>query len=290
MQKKLLFEPISLPMKSKVESIRREFGNNLYVYNFASLYSWQKDEQYEICFFKDAFLIKNGAEGENAFLFPCGSESGKKELIEALLEYDSLDLYCLTDEDKEFLEKEFPLRFEFAERRSEFIYLFDKESQIALEGKEYKKQRHQINIGKASAEEWKTEPICEANIERAIEINRKWAQGKGGSGLLDADAAECALEHFFELSMFGIIFQADGEDAAFVAGSFITPEIFDLAFCKVLGDRRDFFIRWEFFRALPQEVKTIDSEEDLGIEGLRINKLSRHPEKLRHIWKGSLSL
>ena len=290
MEQPLIFDPISLPMKSKVESIRREFGNTLYVYTFASLYAWQEDEQYEICFFKDAFLVKNGAEGENAFLFPCGSENGKKELVDALLQYETLDFYCLTDEDKAFLEKEYPDRFEFTESRNEFIYLFDRDAQIALEGKEYKKQRHQINIGKASAKEWKTERLTEANVERAIKINQAWAERKGNNGLADAEAARRALEHFSELSIFGLIFQADGKDTAYVAGSFITPDTFDLAFCKVLGERQDFFVRWEFFRSLPQEVKKIDSEEDLGIEGLRINKLSRHPNELRRIWKGSLKL
>jgi hypothetical protein len=39
--------------------------------------------------------------------------------------------------------------------------------------------------------------------------------------------------------------------------------------------------------ALPQEVKTVDCEEDLGIEGLRKNKLSRQPKELVRIWKGS---
>ena len=288
MEQSLIFEPISLSLMDRIESIRKEFGNTLYVYTFASLYVWQEDEQYEICFCKDAFLVKNGVEGKNAYLFPCGSDSGKKELLDALLQYETLNFYCLTDKDKEFLEEEYPDRFEFAESRNEFIYLFDKDTQIALEGKEYKKQRHQIHIGKASAKEWKTEPLTEANIERAVKINQTWAERKDNIELTDAGAARCALEHFSQLSLWGLLFQADGKDTAYVAGSFITPDTFDLAFCKVLGERQDFFVRWEFFRSLPQEVKTIDSEEDVGIEGLRINKLSRHPKELRRIWKGSL--
>ena len=290
MVQQLTFSPISLSQREKVEAIRKEFGNTIYVYTFASLFAWKEDEQYAICFCDDAFLVKNGAEGESAYLFPCGSERGKKQLIDALLQYEKPVFYSLTDDDKAFLEAKYPEKFEFTERRNEFIYLFDKDEQIALKGKDYKKQRHQINIGKASAKEWRSEPLTEANIERALELNRKWFEKKGSNALADTKAAKCALENFNQLYMWGLLFQADGKDTAYIAGSFISSEIFNLSFCKVLGERRDFFVRWAFYGALPQEVKTIDSEEDLGIEGLRINKLSRHPKELLRIWKGNYKL
>ena len=87
----LVFEPISLSHKERVETIRKAFGNTLYVYTFASLFSWQQDEQYEICFLGNAFVIKNGAQCENAYLFPCGEESDKKKLIDILLNGDVVD-------------------------------------------------------------------------------------------------------------------------------------------------------------------------------------------------------
>ena len=90
--------------------------------------------------------------------------------------------------------------------------------------------------------------------------------------------------------MWGRIFKADGRDIAFVAGSFITPEIFDLCFCKVLDKRCDYFVKWEFYRQLPEGTVTVDSEDDLGIEGLRTHKLVRQPKELTRIWKGSYIL
>ncbi len=281
------FEPISLSHREKVEAIRKNSGNTLYVFTFASLYAWQMNEQYEICFFNNAFVVKNGAVGENAYLFPCGDDGDKKVLIDALLEQGKIDFYSVSDEDKFFLEKEYPSKFSFEEYRDEFIYHYDKKEQIELKGKTFKNLRHHVNSGRSNAEDWAIEELSEANVERALEINRKWAEARKDYGLADTVAAERALKHFSELSLWGLLFKADGEDAAYIAGSFITPEIFDLCFCKVLNKGCDFFVRWNLCKALPEEVKTIDCEEDLGIEGLRINKISRQPKELIRIWKGS---
>ena len=111
-----------------------------------------------------------------------------------------------------------------------------------------------------------------------------------GGSLADAKAAETALRNHSQLSMFGLLFRADGKDIAYISGSFVTPEIFDLSFCKVLDNRCNCYVKWELYRSLPEEVTTIDSEEDLGIEGLREHKLFRHPKELKRIWKGSYSL
>lgn len=282
----LTFAPIALSHKEQLESLRQASGNTLYVYTFASLFAWQEDEQYEVSFGDGAFLVKNGAEGDNAYLFPCGSDSGKQQLIDALLQKEKPVFYCVTDADKQFLETVYPKRFAFEDCRDEYSYLYDKEAQIALPGKDYKKLRHQIHIGEASAKKWETELLTEANLERAMAVNREWVESKSDTGFADADAAQTALAHFTELGMWGMLFRADGKDTAFIAGTFVTPEIFDLSFCKVLGNRRDYFVRWAVYRALPPEVRTIDSEEDMGIEGLRIHKLSRRPKELTRIWKG----
>ena len=283
--KPLEFLPISLSLKEKVEEIRKSFGNTLYVYTFASLFAWQEDEQYEISFCGNAFIIKNKAVGEHAYLFPCGDEGDKKKLIDTLLKSEKPDFYSITDDDKLFLEKEYPGVFSFEEYRDEFVYLFDRKDQVELKGKDFKKLRRNVNSGRSKAESWDIEALTEKNVERALEINRKWAESY--NILADTVAARRALENFSQLSMWGLLFKADGKDTAYIAGSFITPEIFDLCFCKVLKKGCDFFVRWSLCEALPQEVETVNCEEDLGIEGLRKNKLSRQPKELVRIWKGS---
>ena len=283
----LEFEPITLAHRERVEAIRNACGNSLYVYTFTSLFSWQAKEEYSICFHGNAFLIKNGAQGQNAYLFPCGEREDQKAFIDALLSGGTPDFYSITDDDKRFLEKEYAQQFAFTECRDEFEYLYDRATQVALKGNSFKRLRHRIHSGSSEAE-WATEALTPEKIERALAINEKWAK-LNHTGLADTAAARLALENFSELSLWGLLLTADGEDAAYVAGSFVTPEMFDLCFCKVLHKSCDFFVRWTAYAALPEEVKTINCEDDLGLEGLRMNKLSRHPNELVRVWKGSLT-
>ena len=276
-------------MKEPIERIRSASGCTLYTYTFPTLFAWQADEQYEIALREDAFLVKNGTRGPNAYLFPCGPNDGKKALTDALLSREAPTFYFLRDEDRRFLENEYPGRFGFTPCRDDFPYLYDKEAQIALAGKAYKSLRHQINLGRAAAGTWRSEPLTEENVGRALDLNRRWVEARGQGTVADAAAAETALLHFKALSLWGLLFQADGADIAYVAGSFVTPEIYDISFCKVLDPRCDCYIKWALYRALPDEVKTVDSEEDMGISGLRTHKLLRQPKELTRVWKGSIN-
>ena len=280
------FTPITFPQMEKVESIRKKSCSTMYVYTFASLFVWQEHEGYEIYISDDAFLVRHGIRGDNVYLFPCGTETGKKQLIDALLAYSLPVFSFVTDEDRLFLERVYPGRFRFSACRDDFPYLYDKDAQIALEGKDFKTLRSHVRSGQASAEIWTTELLSPDNVPRALELTREWARRRADSGLGDAAAAETALENFEALKMWGVLFKADGVDAAYVAGIFVTPEIFDTSFCKVLNKRCDSFIKWELCRHLPPRVKTVDSEEDMGLEGLRTHKLMRQPKELVRIWKG----
>ena len=286
----LTFEQIDLSHMEPIEAIRSASGSTLYVYTFASLYAWREFEQYQVCFGDNAFLIKNGAGGDHEYLFPCGSAEGKRKLIDALVQQEAPVFYSVTDADKRFLEHAYPGRFRFEDLRDEYPYLYDKDEQIALAGKEYKSLRHQVNIGRAVAREWSTEPLTGDNTDRALALNRRWAERRAADDLADTIAAETALRHFSQLRLWGMLFLADGEDAAYVAGCFITPEIFDVCFCKVPDQRCDCFIKWALYRALPPEVKTVDSEDDMGIPGLRTHKLLRRPKELTRVWKGIWSI
>ena len=282
----LQFTPITLQQMDRVEAIRAASGSTLYVYTFASLFAWQETERYAICVSEDAFVVRHGCRGENVYMFPCGSDSGKKRLTDALLAGGSFSFSYVTDEDRLFLENEYPGKFSFTDCRDDYPYLYDKDEQIALEGKNYRKLKHHVMTGLESAQAWTYELLSPDNVPRAIEITREWVKGRAPGDVGDAVAAETALMNFDTLKLWGALFMADGADAAYIAGVFVTPEIFDTSFCKVLDKRCDSFIKWKLCCLLPPGVKTVDSEEDMGLEGLRTHKLMRCPKELVRVWRG----
>lgn len=283
----LRFTQITLSQMDRVESIRAESGSTLYIYSFASLFAWQETERYSIYISEDVFLVKHGVRGEDAYLFPCGTERGRKRLIDELLLRGKPVFSYVSDEDKLFLESAYPGKFIFTACRDDYPYLYDKDEQIAMAGKDFKNLRHQVHLGLAAASTWTVELLTADNVERALRINRKWADEHSDGVLADTAAAETALRHFSPLRLWGLLFQADSKDVAYAAGSFVAPEIFDVSFCKVLNKQCDCYIKWALYRALPAEVKIVDSEEDMGIAGLRTHKLLRRPKELVRVWKGS---
>ena len=206
------FTPITLTQMDQVEAIRTASGSTLYVYTFASLFSWREAERYSIYISDDAFLIKYGARGENAYLFPCGSLAGKQRMIDALLQHEPPTFYYVSDDDKLFLEGMYPGRFDFTACRNDYPYLYDKDAQIELAGKDYKGLRHKVNQGRAVARAWSSEPLTAENTDRARAITRKWAEGRTADDPTDVPAVEAALDSFSFLPVWGVLFMADGED------------------------------------------------------------------------------
>jgi len=272
--------------QEKIEAIRLASYNRIYTYSFPTLYCWAEEEQYRFSITDGAFLTQNPARGNRAYLAPCGTDEGKKKLVEALLRETSPEFYFLGEQDLDFFNRNFPGSFAFEECPNDASYLFDRSEQLALTGERFKRLRHKVHQSEKQYR-WSVEPITPDNIHRAMKINRIWAEGKENmkSDLL---AATKGLENLEKLHMWGRLFTADGEDVAYILGSFVTPEIFDTNFSKTTLPDIDAYVRWRFFRELPESVTLLDSEEDMGLAGLREHKLRRVPCGMRKVWKGFL--
>ena len=94
-----------------------------------------------------------------------------------------------------------------------------------------------------------------------------------------------ALYHMDKLGLEGALIRADGSPIAFSLGGLITPEVFDVNFEKSFGDIQGAYpaINRELarlVRARHPQVKWLNREDDMGLEGLRRAKLSYYPDSL----------
>ena len=106
---------------------------------------------------------------------------------------------------------------------------------------------------------------------------------------MEKSAITKAIKNLDALSLDGIIIKVDGEGAALTLGNIFYSDTFDVQFEKALSkyERGYAIVNYEFARYLRDKypnLKYLNREEDMGIEGLRRAKQSYRPVKLIRKW------
>ncbi len=262
-------------------------------YNFNSMYLWSGAYPQQYCRVGDRVVVRLlGGLGES-FLFPPGTgplapalevmEDNAKSLGVSLV------MVCVTPDQKEQLEAEFPGRFTFEEDRDSFDYLYDVNKMADLPGKKLHQKRNHIRRFDDNNPDWMFHPITKDNMHLCLEMEKEWANLKdaGEDKSLSAETVAIieALYQMDALEMEGGVITAGGRPVAFSLGSLTTPECFNVHFEKAFADIQGSYptIAREMARMVRErhpQVKWLNREDDLGLEGLRKAKLSYYPELL----------
>ena len=88
-----------------------------------------------------------------------------------------------------------------------------------------------------------------------------------------------------ELGLEGLVLMENGQALAMTMGSILSPDTFDIHFDKALDgvDGAYAAINQSFAQYLQEkypQIRYLNREDDLGIDGLRKAKLSYHPDHL----------
>ena len=91
------------------------------------------------------------------------------------------------------------------------------------------------------------------------------------------------MEHYHELGLEGGLIRVYGEVVAFTMGDMLCADTFDVHFEKAYGELQGAYamINREFarqVRARHPEIKYLNREDDMGVEGLRKAKQSYYPD------------
>ena len=267
-------------------------------YNFSTLYLWCHAFHVEIAqvegFFTERLCAPNGCH----YLFPVGS--GDLSAALKLLEEDSrsrgvpFSLTGVNPEDKEKLEELWPGRFRYAANRFSFDYLYTVDKLADLAGKKLHGKRNHIHRFEENWPDWTFEVLTGENMAECAAMAEEWYRcnaGEGESDMLDDSLAEEAkairkgMEHFDTLKLEGGLIRAGGQVVAFTMGDKLHPnsDTYNVHFEKAFGDiqgayaivNRE-FARW--VRAHHPEIRYLNREEDMDIEGLRRAKESYYPD------------
>ena len=184
-------------------------------------------------------------------------------------------------------------RFSWQEDRDGWDYLYDVNRLADLGGKKLHAKRNHIHRFDEQFPDWLFEPITPANIPECLELERAWSarrqldEPETGEETLSEETIAVieALYQMESLALEGGLIRAGGRPVAFSLGSLTTPACFDVHFEKADGDIQGAYavINREMARMVRDrhpQVKWLNREDDLGLEGLRKAKLSYYPDIL----------
>lgn len=284
------FKDIRLEDKERYEVALSKSGKRGCETSFANLFLWGKQE---IAFVGDIAVLR-GTFSSTIYPFPIG-EGDKKEVLDEILKDAKeknipLKITSIYGEEKEILEKLYPNAFEFNSNRDSFDYVYDINDLADLLGKKYHKKRTHLNRFKSEHPNFKVEPFSEENIEGIKELVYGWYKKKeNGENTGDYDyekvVFEKALNNFRGLCLEGLALVDSGEVLAVTFGSKMNEDTFDVHFEKARADVDGAYtaINCEFanyIRNKYPEIRYLDREEDMGLEGLRKAKMSYYPHHL----------
>ena len=257
-------------------------------YNFANLVLWG---QQNIALVHENLVRLSYYSGHISYAFPIGDGDKTATLREIFKDADERGIPCIFmgvyEEDKKLLEELHPNKFHFELSRDSFDYIYDINDLSDLAGRKYHSKRNHISRFRESHPNYSTEVLTKENLHIAKELAKEWYKTKLSiNPTSDFDMEQIALhrvtDNYEALELDGLLLRIHGEAVAFTIGSRMTKDTFDINFEKAKAGFEGAYpvINKEFANYLREkypDVKFLDREEDMGIEGLRKAKESYKP-------------
>lgn len=251
---------------------------------FTNLYIWR---DYYRTWWTEIFgflLIKVELEGESYYLQPFGGKDEDlpllaKEIREAeggpfefrgIYECSLERLSCLKGEE------------EFRENRDSWDYVYLQEDLATLRGRRYHGQKNHYNTFKRENPDYVFEMINPENFAECLNFGEEWCKARmetDPSIVWEIRALQEAFVNFEALGLRGGAIRVNGKIEAFGFGKTINGEVCDENVEKANPDIRGLYaaIQTECAQYVWPDMKYINREEDIGLEGLRKAKEALHP-------------
>jgi hypothetical protein len=196
----------------------------------------------------------------------------------------------MTQADCELLESLYPGQFRFHADRDSFDYVYAIDDLADLKGRKLQKKRSHVNRFLADHPNYQVLPLDEQTRVDAYCMLQQWyAHREEIDPMNDFYLEKRALERAFafqtQLELEGIVIKEDDRIIAFTMGSPLNEDTFDIHFEKAREDIPGAYniINREFARYLREkypQLKWLNREDDLGLEGLRKAKLDYRPDHM----------
>ncbi|MDF2686031.1 MAG: hypothetical protein K0S55_1212 [Clostridia bacterium] len=293
----LNFKTIDINCKQEIDEYLKNYNYIGTEGTFFVLFCWRYLFNFKYAT-EDGFLfITLKFQDRISYLFPIGEDNSEdknatKEAVKKIIknaEEQNIPFYliALDDERKELLESIFPEKFNFAEDRNNYDYVYNQNDLQLLTGKKFHAQRNHINKFNLLYQNYKVEPITKKSFYECMEMNLEWCKANGlntasicSGNNYELCAVNQAFGNFDALGCIGTLIRINDKVIAFTLGSERNKDVFVTHFEKALYEYDGAFkvINQEYAKVLGgYNYKFINREEDMGDEGLRHSKMSYNP-------------
>lgn len=285
------FQRLELDQKAQYDNCLMTAGQRGCEYSFTNLFLWGRQKA---AFLGEQVVIFSQFNRRSVYPFPVGPGDVKAALDAVIQDAKKRGIPCyitsMTEADKNTLESLYPGRFRFFSDRDTFDYLYDINNLADLKGRKFQKKRNHIHRFEEACPDWQVLPLDESTRVAAFTMADQWYRSrKEADPHMDFHLEELALQRAFafqtQLGLEGLVL-TDGEKVvAFTMGSRLNENTFDVHFEKALdiADGAYPTINREFARYLRDkypELRWLNREDDMGLEGLRKAKMSYAPDIL----------
>lgn len=255
-------------------------------YNFANLYLWGRQKA---AFLQDSLVFFSQFNQKSVYLYPL-CHGDLKQVIDAIIHDAQVRgipcrITSLTHADCDTLEALYPDQFRFHHDRNSFDYIYNIEDLATLKGKKFQKKRNHLNKFKQLHPDYRVEPITEENISLVEDLLNRWYKNRldtdpSADFYMEQVAIYKSLRHLEELGMEGLVLMDGQACLAMTLGSPLADNTFDVQFEKAIDETAYVAMCSSFAAHLMEkypDLRYLNREDDLGIEGLRKSKLAYNP-------------
>ncbi|MBF0545710.1 MAG: DUF2156 domain-containing protein [Candidatus Riflebacteria bacterium] len=282
---------LSLDDFSQIESLlskKQIYSSDFAIYN---LLGWYLKNPPQISKLND-FLIISVEGPDNLYLFlpPLGNGDLSSTLKKILDSCNPPVLRFVPKKITEEIQKSLPPA-QILPLRDDFDYLYERIDLAELNGRRFHQKKNFVNRLMLN-ENLKIELLKDSPAE-ILDYLEKWYSDNSSEGLtfkLEYLAAQRMLPKLNKIGGLILIVHLENKIVGFSVASPINEDCWVVNLEKGERSIKGIYqlLNWAMANHLPAKVKIINRETDLGIEGLRISKLSYNPigfeEKFQLFW------
>ncbi len=287
------FKEITINEKDLFNSYLKENNLQISEMTFTNFFMWRDFYKFRYAIINDFLCIVSVRKNEKTFaLCPLGKENAEKfsDTIKTLKQYfneKNLRLIFQRIEEKQliyFLNCE-ELKFDYVADRDNSDYVYLAEDLITLKGKKFHAKRNHINkFNKLYSFEYVE--LTNEHIEECIKINNSWCEDTDCNCVNGEFCERYAnfelLRNMEKLNCHGALIKVNGVFQAYTVGEVLNENTVVIHIEKANRNIDGLYtlVNQQFCERTWGDIKYINREQDLGIEGLRKAKLSYHPVKI----------